>query len=97
VTFGPVSAFAGLVLFEPDPCLGLTVSMQPLHKLVLHNVSQRDGVKASCPDNNLVELAICLMIFEVFVMSLLLPRNPWTARQILCRCIIQTHYANAYL
>ncbi len=89
--FGPVSAFAGPVLFEPDPGLGLTVSMQPLHKLVLHNVSQRDGVAASHPNQNLVELGICVRILQVLEMSLLLPRmslllprNPWPDRQRLC-------------
>ncbi len=81
VPFGPVSAFSGPVLFEPDPGLGLTVSMQPLHKLALHNVSQRDGVAASHPNKNLVELAICVRILEVLVMSLLLLRNPLPARQ----------------
>ncbi len=59
VTFGIISAFAGPVLFEPDPGLGLTVSMQSLHKFALHNVSQRDGVAASHPNKNLVELAMC--------------------------------------
>ncbi len=61
--------------------LGLTVSMQPLHKLALHYVSQRDGVAASYPNKNLVELAICVRILEVLEMRLLLPRNTWTARQ----------------
>jgi hypothetical protein len=60
------------------------VSMQPLHKLALHNVSQRDGVAASHPNQNLVELAICVRILEVLEMSLLQPRNPWPDRQRLC-------------
>jgi hypothetical protein len=81
VSFGPVSTFAGPVLFKPDRGLGLTASMQPLHKLALHNVSQRDGVAARYPNKKLVEFAICFMILKVLEISLLLPRNTWTARQ----------------
>jgi hypothetical protein len=44
VTFGPVSAFTGPVLFEPDCGLALTVMMQPVHKLALHDVRQRDSM-----------------------------------------------------
>ncbi len=53
--FGPVSAFAGPVLLEPDPSPGFTMSMQPLHKLALHDVRQRDGVAPRDSHNELVE------------------------------------------
>jgi hypothetical protein len=68
--------------------------MQPLHKLALHNVSQRDGVAASHSNKKLVELAIVITILKVLEMSPLLPCDPWPDKQTLCKCTMQTNYAN---
>ncbi len=63
--------------------------MQPLHKLALHGLRQRDSMTVSDSDDNLLDFAVVFWIFEVLVMSLLLPRNPCIAKQCLCKFIMQ--------
>ena len=82
--FGPVSAFAGPVLLEPVPSPGFTMSMQPLHKLALHDVRQRDGVAPRDSHYKLVERLVVITLLEVLVVSLLLPCDSWPDRQALC-------------
>ncbi len=83
--FGPVSAFAGPVLLEPDRSPGFTMSMLPLHKLALHDVRQRDGVAPRDSNENLVEGLIVSTLLKVLEMSLLLPCDSWPDKQALCK------------
>ena len=83
--FGPVSAFAGPVLLEPVPSPGFTMSMQPLHKLALQCVRQRDGVAPRDSHYNLVERLVVSTLLKVLVVSLLLPCDSWPDKQALCK------------
>ena len=70
------------------------MSMQPLHKLALHDVRQRDGVAPRDSHYNLVERLVVITLLEVLVVSLLLPCDSWPDRQALCNGQTDRHYAN---
>ena len=61
------------------------MSMQPLHKLALHDVRQRDGVAPRDSNYNLVERLVVSTLLKVLVVSLLLPCDSWPDKQALCK------------
>ncbi len=61
------------------------MSMQPLHKLALHDVRQRDGVAPRDSNYNLVEHLVVSTVFKVLVVSLLLPCDSWPDKPALCK------------